>query len=1187
MDKVQLQVHVDEAFAAPFSVACSHFLEETLADIKEFLALDRRLVFATHYDLVYDGVRLLETYDDMEPLQTIFGEAKGEVRVDMVPRPYTMKDLYAHLAHFRRNVGLVYHDTMPAFTKYQAMDLAPVVQADSVADATAKADAKPELPQQVVESVLHPLLQSLGSSLPEHAHGQSILDVWEVPLKSLAAAAWNPVPPAQKIKGDLLYLTVTTLEGETFLVTCHVSGFFVSQTLAATFNPAAKQRKGLALRAYVLALLLEQLLPRFDATLQALLKRLAASHPYGELYHPPRAARPTWVVAADNLAQAHRSDPSRGQAAVWAAGVDGVEAVKDWNDEYQGIRDFPRGTLTERLLREQLLTRCIDQFTQTATATAMEIVQRNVAPLNAHEPRERHIFLRNNIFYSFAVNATGAHDELGGDEAARYCFAKDAAAVRLLNRVDVQGIANLLTCIVDYMGERVVCQAPVPGIFNDLGQKVAVGHSLDDGEIFVNDEFAEPLATVAEAFHLKKHTFEGAASSHGKELLVSKDTKGIFGTDGRKYLIDLYRTTPLDIDFLDAHYNENSPALYPHKEALVRHEAVEEWYKRKAAAIFKVETERLDKEGADEKNIALPLDQVAFNPDAFAGSGSDEDKATVREISQLIKKHLIPEFVDAVVSAVVPYDGVQLSDYMHRSGINMRYLGSVAALALERIAEFEQKEAKVVETNKQLLQEAAEKTEAEKKENESEEKADKDAAGEKKTESKATLVPAKAIMKALYELCIHEMIARASKHVLRKAGAAVSPALKATLVTHFFNCLFGVTRECSVDLSLKMLVPELELSFAQWTPKSVRDLVAKEVYIRFRYNLAADWSVKPLQMLREVSLKFGVQWLAKDFDFAQGLNAEDIVAFVPVTKDSRYRCSFVDEVFETARQKLIDEKDVGLDLLRELASFYVQIYGPVSPETTAFYLTLAQIYSENEMHYEAAITGRKALVLQERLTGFDSYEAINAYVKASYFEMLNKDLVSAFKLNVRAVHDWSVVYGANHPNVVNTFLNIATVLHEQKLDKDARGFFEKALEASVAVNGNLSDVTALLRHRRAVLLVLEKKYDVAEEQFAAAAEVFGQLLGPEDTLYVECTTFLTNLRAYIAYQKTNPPAATPKPGAKPGVKPTRMVPAVAAAKSGKAAKGSKKTKKGKKKEADSDMGLKSVEEILQYIEGKV
>lgn len=1260
-------------------VETHHTLQETISDVREALAATSVLNSLTNYSLVFNGVRVTEQFDDFASLGEALGDVSGDVKLELVERAYTLKDTYEHLVRFRENIGMNFFDhaarsegVATGTSRLNSLGLKDInVESEEKSDEneakeTSKEpdaedgkDAKettPELAEDdkaAIKEIVKVLIEPVSSNLAGISSADSVLSKWKLPIKSLSLSQWNPVPQQQKLKGDLLYLTLTTLESETFSITCHASGFFVNRLSNANFNPAIKvNEKGVCHCEYVLLNLVKQLSPQFASTIDANKEALSGGSQFSETYLIPSQAPSSypWLVSEEQISTQIVPDVSRSQVPLISGGVDGAELVKDWNDEFQGIKEFPRESFNERLLRDKLLNKYIQEFNQTAVSTAVEILKGNLVPLNPNESRDKHIFLRNNIFYSFGVNATGAHDQSGGDEAARYCFAKDLATVKLLNRIDLSGVFNLLTCIVDYLGERIICQAPVPGVFSDLTDengepvdKVAHGYSLEAGEIKKSSAFDEVLQPFAEAFHLKPHSVKLADGASGDDLTVSKDTKGIIGTDNRKYIIDLYRLTPLDIEFLDAHY-DGSETSYPHREASIRHEAVEEWYKRKAAAIFKVETEKLEKEGkldsAEKPQVAIPHDQITLNPDAFTGlDDSEEDKDTVRELSKLVKDHLIPEFLDDVAKNAVPYDGTQLSVYMHKNGINVRYLGEIAREAKAQIQKFESELAETVKANESLIAERAEKAKAE-KDQKDDEKKDEEKKDEKDDEkkdetkedakepSKAKLVPVVANMTALHRLAVQEMVARGVKHVLRKEGQAVPLLLKPHFVAHIHNCLLGqqvnASPEVDVDDSLKSLFSKSDLSFAALTPAQVVSLVEKEVFLRFRYTLPEQWvgSIKPVPMLREIAHKFGIQWKAQEYFFSREafdaaaektateevvvktsykkkskkkhhqqapvvaapakktsvFSADDIVNFVPVVRDSSYRCSFVDEIFETARHQIQDgDKNVGLALLSELVSFYQQIYGSVHLETTGFYSTLAQIYAESDMNAEASIVARKATILYERLTGVDSYETINSYSKASYYDSLHKDHTSAFVLNTQAFQDWNVVYGADHPNTVNTLLNFGTILQELKLFNEAKKFFEKAIDVSVQLNGELSDITGIIRHRFGISLVQTEKFKEALDQFKQAADIFNKVVGPDDVLSKECTGFATNLANYLAYnehqlaEKRKQLAQQAKINTKAA---TKTVKAPAASKS-----------KKKNVVADPEIASKSVDEILNFIEG--
>ena len=105
----------------------------------------------------------------------------------------------------------------------------------------------------------------------------------------------------------------------------------------------------------------------------------------------------------------------------------------------------------------------------------------------------------------------------------------------------------------------------------------------------------------------KKHTLEG-----------SVETKGLLGTDGRKYVLDLYRLTPLDIVWLEAHWVDGSDAEskpkehnYPHRMAVLRPELVEAYWRLKMTEFIKNEVEKRRNESEKFRK-----------PDVIAGEGA-------------------------------------------------------------------------------------------------------------------------------------------------------------------------------------------------------------------------------------------------------------------------------------------------------------------------------------------------------------------------------------------------------------------------------------------------------------------------------------------------------------------------------------------------------------------------------------
>ena len=96
--------------------------------------------------------------------------------------------------------------------------------------------------------------------------------------------------------------------------------------------------------------------------------------------------------------------------------------------------------------------------------------------------------------------------------------------------------------------------------------------------------------------HLAKHKVKDeSGASHS--LYTSLDIKGMLGTDNRKYLLELYRLTPIDITFLEG--IEKEGGSYPHKLAFLRPELLDQFYdsKLKAFVMSKLEPSEKTEDG--------------------------------------------------------------------------------------------------------------------------------------------------------------------------------------------------------------------------------------------------------------------------------------------------------------------------------------------------------------------------------------------------------------------------------------------------------------------------------------------------------------------------------------------------------------------------------------------------------------
>lgn len=69
-------------------------------------------------------------------------------------------------------------------------------------------------------------------------------------LKVLTLSGWNPPPGPRKLRGDLLYLYVTTLEEKTYHITASSKGFYVNCSTEEVFDPRKQTQLGKASQTY-------------------------------------------------------------------------------------------------------------------------------------------------------------------------------------------------------------------------------------------------------------------------------------------------------------------------------------------------------------------------------------------------------------------------------------------------------------------------------------------------------------------------------------------------------------------------------------------------------------------------------------------------------------------------------------------------------------------------------------------------------------------------------------------------------------------------------------------------------------------------------------------------------------------------------------------------------------------------
>jgi len=132
-------------------------------------------------------------------------------------------------------------------------------------------------------------------------------------VKQLSLSAWNPPPYNLRMRGHLLYLQVTTNEGEQHYVTSHVSGFYVNKSTNSKFDPAPRVTPKSA-SAHSLIGLISQFSPSFEAAFTRLQEYNGQRDPLASYQLTNSIPSAPWLVSTTSIQQ-HQADLTRTQEA--------------------------------------------------------------------------------------------------------------------------------------------------------------------------------------------------------------------------------------------------------------------------------------------------------------------------------------------------------------------------------------------------------------------------------------------------------------------------------------------------------------------------------------------------------------------------------------------------------------------------------------------------------------------------------------------------------------------------------------------------------------------------------------------------------------------------------------------------------------------------------------------------------
>lgn len=1165
----------------------------------------------------------------------VLGELAGNdntLKVQLQHRPYTTRDALKHVLTLREYLGFSSEtvDGLSEFavstgSKFYELPLSEVKDSTEEKEALKEAESE-EKPKKLEINVtdeekshfnklVHEIFGAVQNSSVSNVN---LTDTGVITplLRSLNLSPYNPVPSFYRTKGHLLYLQVVTLEGESLQITAVPSGFYVNRSTVSKFDPSPKDAEehghsNVKQSLFDLLCFHSKKLSSRVENFEKKISKLDPSvflKPVSTLLHKP------WMVSTT---PSDNGDYMRLQ-------LDALnfDAERNFNDEFQAIKDLPIENLQSRMDSERLLSKIVHEFSIAATKGAMSIFYQDILSMNPEAPKEEQIYLKEGIFYSYVSDVSGSYAEKGGNDAALAASNQDLRTINLLNRLNTRDVRYLLTAIVDFAGNRILAQTPVPGLLNtmgtqvvedpetgkeiieDLPNEIAVNYGYDEAsdKVISNEKFDSIIQKeFSKVFHIATREVDGA------QMSFSSQSKGIIGFDKRHYILDLANTYPLDINFVKESFDGVEKAKrYPHRQTLIRPELVEKWWH------FKREKEGLDYKTAYEQN------KFAFNPDAYQVEGVEDP--VVDEISDYLRDVVLPSFVEdyAAGNVAAPYNGEHVVDTLHVNGINVRYLGKVIELAKELLAkqtaEYEGRLQKIVEGNKEHEEwEKSYLAKIEKLIKERQEKVNKyvqegrevpkeltenlkldDSEIRKPTKEDPFIVNRDELL-PLIHMCEIEIFARSVKHVLRKYSKSLPVSVVPSLVAFVFNLLFGFQYNDSPSIeAIDECYNIKSFAFTQLTRSSLLAEIKEQALLRFRYDIPNDWlsqtEVSYFALIRAICYKFGIQILNKQYffskeDFEKFKQAQDKkirnktfapsntfsvsdLTIIPRVKSTEYTSLVGDELWAEGAATIEQDQKLALQFFSQAISVKEDASTMLHESVAEKYLSLSTIHNSIGQIPEAVVFARKACMIYERVCGIDSFEILRSLSNLAILELSNGSPCNAaliYKRIVETAQSFNLT-ALHHPIVISALNYLEQLALGIKDAKLAIEILKKLAELVVSLDGEKSLAFAYLESRIGNLYATLNDLPHALEHISLTQDIFVRELGLNHELSAQAKQWNEGLTDLIKSKQQQKALEAQKAAAD-------------------VSNSQKKHHNGKHEQPNPELANKSVDELLSFIEG--
>eukprot|EP00698_Gefionella_okellyi_P020152 TRINITY_DN6297_c0_g1_i1.p1 TRINITY_DN6297_c0_g1~~TRINITY_DN6297_c0_g1_i1.p1 ORF type:complete len:1269 (+),score=363.22 TRINITY_DN6297_c0_g1_i1:61-3867(+) len=747
--------------------------------------------------------------------------------------------------------------------------------------------------------------------------------------------------------------------------------------------------------------------------------------------------------------------------------VTDAQQVRDWAAELHSIEVGSRDTPLERLQAEKALYELQEDFVEASEHAVQAILSGQVQPSFAHDlfGSGGDKYFVNGVVLRKCAGWEVLGENVGEGDAAFKAGGNELKALDFL-RGKVSGLTVPLACVVDHYGNRFLCLAAV-----DIGFNTLLYGSNNDGLVIKDVEQAAPLAQgVAQVANLKAHKVVERLSQSEVMLFTAYTTElhHTGGQDGFFTLINAGRLLPPDnpssdrIDHVVKLLRPELVSKYGAGEQVQRGYVLYTWkapracdscsqiildyeyytydkrgydvcpkcYNSKGPDAFKYpknrlapasvpESQRLTywKNAAEDVQLVKPIQLTPLNPDAYASKGDAQGIAELKAASAYLQDTVIARFVAELDNLqCTPLNGKQLSEEMHKRGINIRYLGKLAA---------------DVKYNH------------------------------------------------VRELCVREILARTIK-VLTRDGISFLPHYNEndakTVVLHYLNEIFSPVESESSMTVWKYIEELAHKKFAYNVEETVRDKlyclalahsIAEKLGISLSKYKGFDFGQQRTFELEDISV---VAPKSKHVPFACH-EADGLLTRAGDLDNKGKRKNW----YQTGGPERVE----ATELFKEAFAVCEFVYGTAHPKTADAYFALAaQLESRHQEQgrpersrwnrsagvpadntsAEAELYYTKALKTRKEYLGFYHEDVARCYLGLARLYK-GGDTAQLVAIMNKAVDIVESLLGFNHPETAELYRIMALIYQEANQTKVAAPWIRKAFVINMSIFGKDSEIT--------------------------------------------------------------------------------------------------------------------------------